>query len=357
MPLSIMINIMIPQLRDFLQMGRYSYDDMPPEGYRERRESGKRGTFVIAFVGILLTLIAIIVYLMYTPRSAVPAAVSEPEDAVVAEAESVPVPESGTLPSAEPEAEVVVPETYDEPVISAVKPLSVISYTVSEGDTLISISGKFGVSASTIKEFNSIDDVKLVPGQNIEIPEYSGMLYTVKDGDTLESIAESYNPGLSANDLAALNGLDTRSIEAGSQLFIPEVGSDLARDERFSSPVPGGRVIKHRGEFYRDRAETVDGVVIAAAPGTAVVSASDGVVKSVGMTDDRRRYVEIAGTDGYSALYMDMENPRVRAGQELEQGSIIGMIGSSSKYYGEPAILFSIMQDGISIDPEDMIAF
>ncbi len=53
-------------------MGRYSYDDMPPEGYRERREGGRRGTFVIAFVGILLTLIAIVLYLLYTPHQAAP---------------------------------------------------------------------------------------------------------------------------------------------------------------------------------------------------------------------------------------------------------------------------------------------
>ena len=71
-------------------MGRYSYDDMPPEGYRERRESGRRGTFIIAFVGILLTLIAIVLYLLYTPHQAMP----EEEKAGASTVEvSVPEPE------------------------------------------------------------------------------------------------------------------------------------------------------------------------------------------------------------------------------------------------------------------------
>ena len=337
-------------------MGRYSYDDMPPEGYREHRESGKRGTFVIAFVGILVTLIAIIIYLMYTPLDQVTAA-----EADAAAAESVEAVEDETgeeIPAEINATEMEAPaQPQPESVVSAVRPLETTEYIVSEGDTLITIADKFGVKASTIKDYNRISDVKVAPGSIIEIPAYSGTVYTVKEGDTLEDIAESYNPELSADDLAALNELSTTAISADDEIFIPEVGSDIAKDDRFSSPVPDGRVIRHYGEFYKDKGETVEGVVIASLPGSPVLSAGEGTVSRVGMTAERRRFIQIDGSDGYSAIYMDIESPLVQTGSSVAQGSIIGMIGSSSRYYGEPAILFSLSQDGVSLDPEDLIGF
>ena len=339
-------------------MGRYSYDDMPPEGYRERRESGKRGTFVIAFAGILLTLIAIIIYLMYTPLDAAtqqedeesPEAVSETAVAEEVAEEAPIIIEDITAPVAEA-------ETAAEPVVSSVQKMGVSEYSVSEGDTLLSIAEAFGIDASTIKEFNDLDDVTVVPGEILEIPQYTGVLYAVKPGDSLESIIKSYNPELSENDLAALNGLTTTEVAAGERIFIPKVGSSITRDNRFSSPVTDGRVVKHNGEYYMDKGETIDGIVIAAEPGEAVLAASDGTVSRVGMTGERRRFIEIESDGGYSTVYMDVESPLVRTGSQVEQGSIIAMIGSSSRYYGEPAMLFSIRQSGVSIDPEDMIEF
>ena len=49
-------------------MGRYSYDDMPPEGYRDKRRGSGKMTAAIASIGVLLTLIAVIIYLLFTPH-------------------------------------------------------------------------------------------------------------------------------------------------------------------------------------------------------------------------------------------------------------------------------------------------
>ena len=49
-------------------MGRYSYDDMPPEGFREKRRGSGKMTAAIASIGVLLTLIAVIIYLLFTPH-------------------------------------------------------------------------------------------------------------------------------------------------------------------------------------------------------------------------------------------------------------------------------------------------
>ena len=105
-------------------MGRYSYDDMPPEGYREHREGGRRGTLIIAFVGILLTLIAIVLYLLYTPHQgeaeeaksgATTIEVTVPEPEILEsgiDEESAPITEEIVAPVEEPEAVVPAPGEY-----------------------------------------------------------------------------------------------------------------------------------------------------------------------------------------------------------------------------------------------------
>jgi murein DD-endopeptidase MepM/ murein hydrolase activator NlpD len=63
-----------------------------------------------------------------------------------------------------------------------------------DGDTLIDIAERWGLSVSTLLWANDIDD----PGQEIEpqtlivIPRADGVLHTVAPGDTLESIAARY---------------------------------------------------------------------------------------------------------------------------------------------------------------------
>ena len=48
-------------------MSRNSYDDMLPEGYRGGRRGSGRTTAVIACIGVLLTLMAIFIYLLFSP--------------------------------------------------------------------------------------------------------------------------------------------------------------------------------------------------------------------------------------------------------------------------------------------------
>ncbi len=65
-------------------------------------------------------------------------------------------------------------------------------YLVQEGDTIESISLKFGISAERLATDNGINEPQsLVIGQALVIPHPS-QVYTVKDGDTLEGIADNF---------------------------------------------------------------------------------------------------------------------------------------------------------------------
>ena len=372
-------------------MGRYSYDDMPPEGYRERREGGRRGTFVIAFVGILLTLIAIVLYLLYTPHQAAPeeagggastVEVEVPEPAVLESSitrdpveitveEELPVP-ADTEPVAaveeasEAEAAVIeeeAPAAADEPLIeesvleSAVKPMVPSEYIVQDGDTLQSIASAYDITPETIIDFNAMSDNSIAVGDTLLIPRYSGIVYVMKPGDDLSDVVSRYNPELSAADIAKLNSLGSTSVPEGTRIFIPVSGSEIEGMPRFSSPVSGGTILMHNAEYFREKGETIHGVVIAARPGTPVTASASGTVESVGFTPDRRRYVELVHDDGYATRYTGLERILVSAGSEVDEGDAIGTIGTSSSYYGSSAILFSVSQDGIRINPETVCRF
>ncbi|HZP26803.1 MAG TPA: LysM peptidoglycan-binding domain-containing protein [Dehalococcoidia bacterium] len=100
------------------------------------------------------------------------------------------------------------------------------SYTVTKGDSVISIANYYGVSVSSIVTANDLDDADYIyVGQTLEVPSGSSSSgsagqYVVQPGDTLSGIAEYYGVGVSA--IVAANGLwDADQIFAGDVLTIP----------------------------------------------------------------------------------------------------------------------------------------
>ena len=104
-------------------------------------------------------------------------------------------------------------------------------YRVQPGDTINSISLRFGVDAVAIAEANDLAGVEhLYPGQVLEIPGIAdgelgtGFIagtYEVKFGDTISSIAWDLHVG--AADLLELNGLTADTIiYPGQVLIVPE---------------------------------------------------------------------------------------------------------------------------------------
>ena len=96
-------------------------------------------------------------------------------------------------------------------------------YTVKSGDSLWSISKKFGVSVSELKEANNLSSNLLSIGQNLiipgKVPEKERDEYAVQKGDTLYSIARKFNT--TVDNLKSLNNITTDSLAIGQILKIP----------------------------------------------------------------------------------------------------------------------------------------
>lgn len=105
-----------------------------------------------------------------------------------------------------------------------VAPLDSNYYTVKSGDSLWSISRKFGVSVNELKKVNNLSSNLLKIGQNLIIPgkknNTSSNEYVVKKGDTLYGIANKYN--VSVDNLKSYNNLSTDSLSIGQIIKIPD---------------------------------------------------------------------------------------------------------------------------------------
>ena len=95
-------------------------------------------------------------------------------------------------------------------------------YVVRRGDSLWSISKKYGISVDELKRMNNLSSNLLSVGQTLRVkgvPETNNEIYVVKSGDTLYGIASRF--GVNVDDLRRYNNLSGNVLSIGQQLFIP----------------------------------------------------------------------------------------------------------------------------------------
>ena len=102
------------------------------------------------------------------------------------------------------------------------------NYIVKKGDTLYSISNKFGTTVDNIKKANNLVDNILSINQVLTIPidkpPIDKSLYSVKQGDTLYKIAKEFDT--TVNDIIELNELSSNILSIGQLLKIPSSSLD-----------------------------------------------------------------------------------------------------------------------------------
>ena len=94
-------------------------------------------------------------------------------------------------------------------------------YVVIKGDTLYAIANKFGTTVDNLKSINNLTTDSLAIGQILKIPSdtSSTETYKVKKGDTLYGIAQKYNT--TVDELKSLNNLTSNTLSIGQELKIP----------------------------------------------------------------------------------------------------------------------------------------
>ncbi|MGH8907400.1 MAG: lytic transglycosylase [Egibacteraceae bacterium] len=98
-------------------------------------------------------------------------------------------------------------------------------YTIRPGDTLSTIARQFGITVSSLRAANDLDDADLiVVGDRLIIPSTAarsgGARYVVRSGETVSIIARRF--GISVADIVKANDLsDPNQLDAGQRLVLP----------------------------------------------------------------------------------------------------------------------------------------
>lgn len=122
----------------------------------------------------------------------------------------------------------------------------------------------------------------------------------------------------------------------------------------FTWPLPGSYKITSKFGPRVCPVEGIDGfhsgLDIGAPRGTPVVAAEAGVVIRASSMGSAGRTVIIKHGDGYETRYYHLHSIRVRIGQEVERGEVIGGVGSTGRSTG-PHLHFEIRRFTKAIDP------
>ncbi len=225
-------------------------------------------------------------------------------------------------------------------------------HLVQKGDTLWGISRKYKVSLKSIVHANRIKLTKrLQIGEKLLIPGTTTQdaWYFVKSGDTLSSIARRYN--VEWKDLQKVNGISSpRSLQIGARIRIPN-GEDLFT---FANPLRVPLVVTSRYGYrphpVTGRYRFHEGIDLRAATGTRVYASRPGRVIFAGRRGGYGKIVGIEHENDFTTWYGHLSRIRVKVGQWISQGKVIGLSGNTGISTG-PHLHFEIRYKGRSEKP------
>ena len=120
------------------------------------------------------------------------------------------------------------------------------------------------------------------------------------------------------------------------------------------APVSFGRVssrynLKRRISFY-GRVKPHKGTDFAAAVGTPIMTTANGTVIKSSYSKGNGNYVTIKHNNKYSTQYLHMRRRKVKVGQYVKQGDVIGWVGMTG-YTSGPHVCYRFWKNGRQVDP------
>lgn len=283
--------------------------------------------------------------------------------------------------AAEPVTAVNAPVLVDIALVPAAVPQTFVGhrpehsftiYRVERGDTPNGIADKFGIQATTLLGGNPLlsqESSLLQTGVDLVILPIDGVLHDVQPGDTLESISEKYGIPVETIIGYAPNHLEfPYRLYPETQILVPGAVRDVFVWTPPSLESVRGRstgsgvapLIVGTGTFiYPVNSRNFTqyfwyghpGIDIALAEGTGVVASDTGTVTFAGWNIyGYGNLIVINHGNGYETFYAHLSGISVVPGQIVYQGNIIGATGNTGNSSG-PHIHFEVRINGAQDNP------
>jgi len=221
-----------------------------------------------------------------------------------------------------------------------------INYVIESGDSPSSIALKFGINTETVLWANNLRDGDLIkPGQQLLILPINGVRVKIAAKETVASLAKKYKG--KEEEIRAFNNLyDDAKLIVGNFIIIPN--GEIALPTVKASPkvtapkyaqnktLVGGLIIPTSGKNW-GRLHGWNGIDVANACGTPVYASAAGTVTlsdSVGWNYGYGKYIIIKHAGGITTLYGHASRLLVEAGESVEQGQLIMLMGTTGRSTG-----------------------
>lgn len=263
--------------------------------------------------------------------------------------------------------------------------LARLTYVVQAGDSFRSVGLRFGLTPRTVRLVNQLPlGYRLRVGQQLMITPADGAVMTCQAGDQLDEIAHRYDlqPSLL---LAANPGVGGNHLVAGQPLFIPGAqelrlplpremalaprgyrNEGTARQRLTASRSLIGQFGNRVGALSWPAAGQISspfgirgysfhpGMDICNAIGTPVHAAKAGLVVAAGWSGGYGYAVDIDHGGGVVTRYGHCSRLLVAAGQKVEAGEEIALMGSTGHSTG-PHVHFEVRIQGRAVNPASFL--
>ena len=245
-----------------------------------------------------------------------------------------------------------------------------ILYRVKDGDTLDSVAQAFAITLREVTWSNPGLRLPLKAGQTLSLPPMPGVVATVKPGDSAAGLAARY--GVDPTDLLGFNNIRAEQMTPGMKLVVPVdptigpnlpsgVPADPLHPGALMCPIQGAPIIQKFGPTsfaleppYAGYLHFHTGIDLLAGFGTPIVAAAGGRVTATGYADYFGLRVEITDSYGLVEIYAHMSVASTAVGQFVQQGQVIGFVGSTGLSIGAH-LHMQLEVGGLPADPGPLV--
>ncbi len=248
----------------------------------------------------------------------------------------------------------------------------VTTHIVKEGETIVSVAEQYGLQQETIIWENDLDeDDDLEVGQELQILPIDGVRHKVAKGETVESVGEEY--GLQDAQVQAIVDFpfndfannETFELAVGQYLMVPggvEKATVITPTATYANTLtPNAGAVSATGGFVWPASGSISQgyyfyhKAIDIAGSGAILAADSGTVTASGW--DSSGYgnrVVIDHGNGTVTLYAHLASLQVVAGQTVNKGDVLGIMGSTGRSTGRH-LHFEIRRDSVLLNPLDYL--
>ncbi len=148
------------------------------------------------------------------------------------------------------------------------------------------------------------------------------------------------------------------SYESDSLKNVIDYYDDQANNLRrtfLRAPVKFSRIssrynLKRRIRYYGYKVRPHRGTDYAAPIGTPIMATADGIVTESTRRGGNGKYVKIRHNGTYSTQYLHMRKQKVKRGEHVKQGDVIGWVGMTGNT-GGPHVCYRFWKNGRQVDP------